>query len=401
MLSVFRLPTILDPKRFAMFPRRLSSLGTRLLLAFGALALAALCASAPAARAQQVDSRGEVFAVRDVQVDVTAETAAAAREEALATAQRNAYLTLLARLTPASVAGKLPKVDGADLADLVSCYEVQQEKNSPVRYIATLTYHFKPTAIEQLLRQAGVGFAETPSKPVLVLPIMVDGDAKSLWEDPNPWRVAWTNLPPSTGLVPFTAPIGDIEDIGAITSAQAIAGDADKLQAMANRYGAGSTLVTTATLRRDGSGNLVALDLAVARIGQGIDQPVSVLSVAAAAGETSDALFTHAALAVEADVTERWKQDNLLHYDQSQSSLVSVPFARLEDWLTVRGRLDQIAFVSRAELVALTRAGATVDLAYLGDPAQLKLALAQRDLLLTEEGGGLVLRLAPQGAAAK
>lgn len=384
-----------------MFPRRRSSLGTRLLLAFGAVALAALCAFDPAAQAQPVDSRGEVFAVRDVQVDATADTAAAAREQALSTAQRNAFQILLARLTPAAEATKLPQVNEGDLADLVSGYEVQQEKNSPVRYIATLSYHFKPPQIEQLLRQAGVDVAETPSKPVLVLPVMVDGDAKSLWEDPNPWRVAWTNLAPSTGLVPFTAPIGDIEDIGAITSAQAIAGDADKLQAMANRYGAGSTLVTTASLRRDASGNLIALDLAVARTGQGIDQPVSILSVAAVAGEAPDAFFTRAALAVETDVTERWKQDNLLHFDQTQASLVTVPIAKLEDWLTIRSRLDQVAFVSRADLVALTRAGATVDIAYLGDPAQLKLALAQRDLLLTEEGNGLVLRLAAPGPAAK
>jgi hypothetical protein len=382
-----------------MFPRRRSSLGTWYLLALAALALA--CAGPAAARAQQVDSRSEVFTVRNVPVDTTATTAAQAREEALASAQRAAFETLLGRLVLASDAAKRPKVDEATLADLVSGFEVQQEKNSPVRYIATLTYTFKPRAVEQVLRQSGVEFAETPSKPVLVLSVLVNGDTKALWEDPNPWRVAWTDLPPSTGLVPFVAPIGDIEDIGAVTVAQALAGEADKLQAIANRYGAGSTLVTTATVKKDADGNLTGLDLAISRTGQGIDQPVSVLSVPATPGETLDALSTRAALAVETDVTERWKQDNLLHFDQAQDALVSVPIGKLEDWLKIRGRLDQVAFVSRADLVALTRTEAVVDIAFLGDPAQLTMALQQRDLVLTQEGNALVLRMAPEAGTAK
>jgi hypothetical protein len=382
-----------------MFPRRRSSLGTWLWLALAALALA--CANPAAARAQQVDSRTEVFTVRNVPVDTTAATAAQAREEALVSAQRAAFGTLLGRLVLASAAAKLPKIDDVTLADLVSGFEVQQEKNSPVRYIATLTYTFKSRAVEQFLRQAGVEFAETPSKPVLVLPVLVNGDAKALWDDPNPWRVAWTNLPASTGLVPFIAPIGDIEDIGAVTVAQALAGDADKLQTIANRYGAGSTLVTTATVKKDADGNLTGLDLAVSRTGRGIDQPASVMSVPAVPGETLDALASRAALAVETDVTERWKRDNLLHFDRAQDARVSIPIGKLEDWLKIRGLLDQVAFVSRTNLVTLTRTEAVVNIGFLGDPAQLSLALQQRDLVLTQEGNALVLRMAPDAGAAK
>ena len=93
-------------------------------------------------------------------------------------------------------------------------------------------------------------------------------------------------------------------------------------------------------------------------------------------------------------MTERWKADNLLHFDQAQEALATVPIANLDAWLTVRRRLDQVASIKRAAVVFLSRSEARIDVQYLGDLAQLKLALAQRDLILTEEGEGLVLRLA-------
>jgi hypothetical protein len=360
-----------------------------------ALAVLACVVGGPA----RADERDEVFSVKDVMVDATSTTAAQAREQALAAGQREAFRRLLARLTLKRDQAKLPKPDATALVDLVQGYEVQEEKNSPVRYIATLTYQFKRRAVEALLRDAGVPFAETPSKPVVVLPVLRDGDSALLWDDPNPWRAAWANLPPSQGLVPFAVPLGDITDLADVTTQQAIDGDQEHLRAVAQRYGAGSTLVAVATLHKDADGNPTALDLALSRHGLGIVQPVAVESVAATAGEAPEALFARAARQAESEVTERWIEDNLLHFDQVQDAVASVPISGLEDWLKVRQRLDQVALVSRAELVSLTRSEAKVDVRYLGDAAQLKLALAQHDLLLTEEAGGLVLHLAGTAAA--
>lgn len=383
-----------------MFQRHRSLVPALPALAYFALALFAL--SIDGDRARAVETRSDVFAVRDVGVDATAATAAAAREQALATAQREAFKRLLARLTLARDAAKLPRISDSELADLVAGFEVQEEKNSPVRYIATITFHFKMAAVEQLLRDSGVAFAETPSKPIVVLPILRSDDSMMLWEDPNPWRTTWSDLPPANGLVPFLVPIGDIDDISEITAAEAVEGDAGKLQAVARRYGAGSTLVAIATLRRDGGGNVGGIDLALSRQGAGIDQPVAdEKSIKADASEELDALLTRAARAIEEEVSERWKEDNLLHFDQVGEAEVAVPIGGLEDWLKVRRRLAQVALISRAELVSFSRNEAKIDIHYLGDPTQLKLALAQRDLLLTEEGGGLVLRLSGTGDAVK
>jgi hypothetical protein len=51
----------------------------------------------------------------------------------------------------------------------------------------------------------------------------------------------------------------------------------------------------------------------------------------------------------------------------------------------VRDRLAGIPAVRASRLVSLGRDGARVEIRYVGDPSQLRLALAQRDLDL--EGG--------------
>jgi hypothetical protein len=360
------------------------------------LAAALLVAAASLARA--ADSRSEVFTVRDVAVDATASTAAEAREHALTEGQRLAFQRLLARVTQAKDAARLPKPDDRALGDLVEGFEVQEEKNSPVRYIASLTYHFRGPAVEQLLRDSGIPFAATPSKPVLVLPVLRGKDGLALWEDPNPWRAVWSNLPPADGLVPFIVPIGDLKDIADINAQQAADGDEAKLRAITARYGAGSALVATATLK--GEGGAATVSLSVSRYGGPLGDQTGVATIAAQSDESEDDLLKRAAQQVETEIAERWKQDNLLHFDQQQEATVVVPISGLQDWIKVRDRLGQIASISRASLVYLSPSEARVDLRYLGDPDQLKLALAQRDLVLSEQDGGLVLRMSGAGAGA-
>jgi hypothetical protein len=85
----------------------------------------------------------ETFTVKDVNVDVTADTASHARDQALMQAERNALSQLYTRMGAADVSAKMN--DDA-VASLVQSFEVQSEKLSSVRYIGIFTVHFKPAA---------------------------------------------------------------------------------------------------------------------------------------------------------------------------------------------------------------------------------------------------------------
>lgn len=358
-----------------------------------ALTAAAVSLSAAAAvRAQD----GDPFEIRRVAVDVTAETAAMAREQALGEGERTAFRRLLERLTLGSDHDRLPRPAPGEIADYVKDFEVAAEKASAVRYLATLNFRFKGDAVRRLLTDHGVAFAETLSKPVLVLPVYRSLGALLLWDEPNPWRDAWAGRPPMDSLVPTVLPLGDLADISAIGAEQAVAGDQQRLAAIAARYGAGDTLVAQAT-QRMGANGLPVLEVDVRRYGTALQEQTVVQAYVAAVGEGLDELLAYAALDLTRQIEDNWKRDNLLQFGHNAVIAVTVPITGLEDWLNVRKRLAGVAVVRRTDLVLLSRDEVRINLHYLGDPDQLALGLEQVDLALSRKGDDWILGLA--GAA--
>ena len=135
-----------------------------------------------------------LYTISNVTVDSTAQSAVQARDIARADGERKGFRMLLERLTLREDWGRLPKISDADLIDLVQDFEVNSERSSTVRYLATLTFRFRPEPVRRLLRDQGIPFTETRSKPVVVLPVLTMGDRNVLWDDPNPWRAAWSKL---------------------------------------------------------------------------------------------------------------------------------------------------------------------------------------------------------------
>src|SRR5487761_1330121 len=220
-----------------------------------AWAVVCLVLMAVAAQAQTPSTVASVYTVANVPVDATAASADAAREAARLQGERAAYNILMARLTQASDANRLPPVSDTALSDLIQGFEVANERHSAVRYLANYTFHFRPDAIRQLLRRAGVPFAETPSKPLVVLPVFDSGGTATLWEDPNPWRAVWNERNAPAGLVPLVMPFGGAEDIAAIDAKSAISGDNAALVTIAKRYDDADVLVARAVVTSGGAPN--------------------------------------------------------------------------------------------------------------------------------------------------
>jgi hypothetical protein len=336
---------------------------------------------------------GDVFTVRGVAVDVTAEAAAAAREAALVDGQRIAFGRLLRRLTLRQDHSLLPALADDEIVEYVRGFEVEKEKASTVRYLAELTVRFKSRAIRRLLRSAGIPFAETVSKPVVVLPVFQAAGTSMLWDEPNPWRQAWLELPTGDALVPLVVPAGDLADMADISADQATRAERDRLDAISRRYGAADALVTVASLTMDLTANRHVLDVAVSRFGPVIREHMVVLSFSGTLGETVEDMLRRAAVEVAGRVEEDWKRDNLLRFDREETLSVTVSLNGLADWLEIRKRLRGVPFIRDAELMSLSRSTAVVRLRFIGDIDQMTLAFAQSDLDLFEGATSWVLRL--------
>ena len=335
----------------------------------------------------------EVYTVSGIKVDETAETAAAARDRAVAAGHRLAFERLTARLVPRAGRERLPPLDAPQIPPMVSSFGIDEEKTSDVRYLGRLTFRFREADVRRHFRSKGVSFAETRSKPVLVLPLYEDAGALLLWDNPNPWFEAWRTLLPVDGLLPLLLPAGDLADIRDLSPEQAARGEADRLKALADRYGAAAVVAMRASARiRSGSRSLT---VAIRFFGGERHGKTETLEFAYDERKGLDEVIGRAARDAADRLEDDWKTANLLRFDDRQELVAAVPLAGLRDWVSIRSRLRSAEPLSEARLVSISRREATVRMSYFGASDQLRLALAQRDLLLEEEAGNWTLRRIP------
>ncbi len=245
------------------------------------IAAAIALISVNAALGQGASGDGGVFAILDVAVDTTAETAAKAREKALANGHRAAFERLMSRLVPRTLRQDESEATADRITQLVRSFGVDQEKTSAVRYLATLRFAFDRDGVRRFLREAGLAFAETRSKPVLVLPVLRRAGVYLLWDAQNTWRRAWSALPPPDGLVPYIVPRGDLADINDISADQAVRGRQDRLDVILARYGATDAILALAVIDTRRLGNAPVVQVTITRFGARDADRTTVLAVVA------------------------------------------------------------------------------------------------------------------------
>ena len=365
---------------------------------------------APAARAQSDDPYSET-----VKVDATAETVVKARDKARLDGQRRALTAMVERLAAGTATAggpapkvKMPRLDDRAITDMVTSFEVANERMSAVRYIADYTFHFRPADVQRVLRGAGVNTAEeggtaaagdaiAGGKMAVLLPVYQIGTKAVLWDDPNPWREAWAQRKAVAGPTRLQLPLGDLSDIAAIDADKALAGDNDALAEIAKKNGSDETLVVLAAVRGP-SASPAGLDIAVRRYRAGQFVDVHTLLLDANPGEAPADFLRRAVDAVASAVDSGWKSTPG-QYDQQGKITVAAAIGGLDDWLKLRDRLSGVPAIRKIDLKSLSRQEAVVDIAYIGNVDQLTASLAAIGLELSR--GDPMWHITGSAAAAK
>jgi hypothetical protein len=337
----------------------------------------------------------DLYSVGGIAVDRTAATAQQARDAAIAEAEQKAFAILMRRLTEPSQAARLPQPSGRDLAELVQGFQVESERASATRYVATLDIAFQPDAVRQLLATAGVGAVQVAARPLLVVPLYHAGGRTLLWEDGNGWRQAWAEHPPHTGLVTLVLPEGDAADLEALDAEDAAAAKPGAFDSIMSRYHTGGALLVDATPESGG------VAVKAVELGGG-KRDVFAGRIAREAGESDRALLARAAQAIGEALEDRLRRDNLVTPGSGGTVTAQIPLDGLNSWLAVRRDLQSVGVVQRLALRALSKREATVDIAFAGDQTQLAAALAQTGWRLERAGDSWILRgRAPAASSAR
>jgi Uncharacterized protein conserved in bacteria (DUF2066) len=391
-----RQPASIASQRHAA--RRLSALRVRLLAPSIALAVAIAALAAPAPSSAQAPAQGarpsdaDVFTVSGIPVDATSSDAVSARAQAVREGQQAGLDRLLRRLVPVQEHGRLPRAASLPIDSYVQSFEIADEELSSTRYIAQLRVAYDPEAVRTLLSEGGFPFAQAVSMPVVVLPLYETAAGARLWPDDNPWWQAWADHMDPEQLLRLVLPLGDLEDMGTVSVAQAQAGDPVALANLAARYGGQDTLVVSARPEGGPAPEQVrSVRFDARRIGRDQQQAGQPLSLAAEPDRPLDATLALAVGELQASLDERWKSANLLRFDQGGVMLMTVPITRLGDWVAIKQSLDRLPEVSEIVMTSFARDQVGLEVGYIGDEFQLEQALARQGLALTREGESWLL----------
>jgi len=215
--------------------RRLRSLGA----ALGALALfgggcALVLAQVAGERGIAPTASSVDIEVRAIEVDVTADSAAQAREEAWREAQRKAW---------ERVDG--PEISDSQLASLVSAIVIERENVGPRRYIARLGVVFDRQRAERFL---GGQARQRASAPMLLIPVMASGGTYTTFERRNQWQRAWAEFNPGTSRIDYVRPSGAGGDSLLVNFGQTRRRSRAWWRTTLDQYGAADALVPIARL---------------------------------------------------------------------------------------------------------------------------------------------------------
>ncbi|MFO1260190.1 MAG: heavy-metal-associated domain-containing protein [Sphingomonadaceae bacterium] len=189
------------------------------------------------------------FEVGGIHVDVYAGSADAARTAGWRLAQRLAWKKLWAQTN----GGGLGLSDG-QLDQIVSGIEVESEQIGPNRYIADLRILFDRARAGQIL---GVTSTALRSPPLLVIPILRQGGASTVFETINEWQKAWARYHTGNSAIDYVRTSGSGPDALLLNAGQIERRGRNWWRNILDQYGAADVVFPIARLERQWPGGPV------------------------------------------------------------------------------------------------------------------------------------------------
>jgi hypothetical protein len=326
----------------------------------------------------------DVYVAESVPVDVTAGSVGEARDRGLTQGRIAGFRRILERIVAREDLPQVPQQNAEQIIEMVRDFSIANERSSAVRYLAELTVRFNPNAVRLLLRNAGVPFTETVSKPLVVVPVMMSGGAASLWG--SVWHDTWLRSERDGGLLPLIVPTGDAEDNAQVTAAVATSKNVPALLALAERHRAGGVLIVAANIEGGGS-----IGMTLTEIRPDTDPTELSVTHSGAPGQAAPEVIAGAVATAVTAAADSWRRRNRVTFGTRNQMTALVPVTDLKEWLNIRARLGNVALVDQVDVQAMTRDRVQITIHFAGEEEQLRLAVAQHNLSFTEQSGVWVL----------
>ena len=325
-----------------------------------------------------------MYLVKKIATDVTAESAMAARENALVQAQEKAFYILLNRIALPPAGGDFPVLTAEEIINFVKELRIENEKRSKVRYMASVSVLFDEKMIKEFLLKNELSFIASPSKPILILPVYTDENERSLllFNDRNVWFSFWKSTPPDSPVVPLVVPFGDLEDM-TLLSPDALNRPYDiDIKPLLEKYNASEAFVLKAVYHNDKK----LLDIEVYPFLHGKTE-LTEFSFLESVNVPFQKIMQQSAEKIIFQMEEFYRSQNALRFDAPSSFVAVLPLEGLSDWMQMRGRLDKIRAIKQYILQAVKKDKAQIEVFYAGNLKMLSDNLKEEGLFLFPQNG--------------
>lgn len=332
-----------------------------------------------------------IYTIYNIEVDETSRNVATARDRAMRKGQRQALVRLFRRMILTADMEKLPEFSDLDVQDYISGLEINNERRSSVRYIASLVVHFNRDKVNDLLSNNQIPFAETLGRAVSVLPVFEEGGTLRLWEKDNLWRDAWQNYDMINNIVPVDTPAPTLKNRFYISALQASNNDQRSIKSYIERSALNELIVAVASLRKSASGDQIALDIHLKQNSLLEDanyEPKTLTVSLPTYDETGksnlEALYIAGVDAATAWVDDLWKMQVLVNYGISSKITVHGELDEISDWVVMQRQLEKVNLVKNIDLKTLNIETVDLEIEFSGEAEQLVLSLAQQGVRLSQ-----------------
>ena len=334
----------------------------------------------------------DIYTIYNIEVDETSRNVASARDRALRKGRRQALVSLFRRMILTTDMERLPEFSDLDVQDYVSGFEINNERRSSVRYIASLVVHFNRDKVNDVLSNNQIPFAETLGRAVSVLPVFEEGGTLRLWEKDNLWREAWQNYDMTNNLVPVDTPTPTLKNRLYISALQARNDDQRSIQSYIERSALNELIVAVATLRKSASRDQISLDIHLKQnspVEEADYQPkmltVSLPAYDEAGNSNLEALYAAGVDAASGWVDDLWKMQVLVNYGISSKIAVHGDLEKINDWVIMQRQLEKVNLVKKVDLKNLNIETVDLEIEFSGVAEQLVLSLAQQGVRLYQD----------------
>jgi len=321
-----------------------------------------------------------LYLVEGVVVNVVGKTPTAARNTAVATARRDAFLILLTRMEMnVNIADNIAD---DEISDMVRSEQIENEKIAGNNYSATFNIMFAKDFIDHILLQKkseNISVKEITDETHLLIPVKMLKRRAILWEENNDWRKAIAIDLSKRSKTRFIIPDADVSNIAVLNRDNVALVDYIGLEPILSRYKADAAY--TLFLNYDEGENKVKIDVIYTRK---LQKKQIKLSFINADGLSYDDLLTKVAaktidyLSNSQNVENKALNSNLARF--------GIYIGSLGNWLMIKNKIENSNLVNQFNIESLSRDFALVTVNYIDARTDIIEAFDRIGISLNKKG---------------